>query len=549
MQIQIRFNEEGALRNQRFAFTDRFTLVAELLQNARRAGATTIRVDHDPAAQSLVVEDDGCGLDDFQKLLTFNESGWDAATRDAEQPFGVGFSKCLYAARRCIVTSGLRSVDIDTAAALAKAPIDVHAVAPDLAVFGTRVELHGVHLPELPLRIEGLCQGFAVPVVFNGRPLARDLAESRLAMRQTAIGQVHLAGLDDGHFGRDSIVFLQGLCVLRPAYFTAERLNVVHLDPRQFVARLPDRDKLIDEDLQRQRIDAELKACWRSALQEAKARLAPQRFVELYYPAMRGWQQLDLLNDLDVLPASLCAAVVGYPVQRPYGSRDYLDAVTTAPMRGEIESGAVQLVALDPVGDDNGAHWMLARHKGYLVFDWLGLHNEHWARRHVRFLEHEGVQVEAVSEQIRTELEGRWVWPTVILCESVHLRIGDDEVAVENEGIAYEGVLYIPKGERSGEPVRQLSSFTDEHDQFLDADCDADCESLVDLIDRLRGVDPLQTLDSLLQGVKLGKYPILHGRTFRLTVGTGNAPGHSIALVDAAGKQAPRGPGGGRAGS
>jgi hypothetical protein len=42
MQIQVRINEEGALRNQRYAFTDRFTLVSELLQNARRAGAMRI---------------------------------------------------------------------------------------------------------------------------------------------------------------------------------------------------------------------------------------------------------------------------------------------------------------------------------------------------------------------------------------------------------------------------------------------------------------------------------------------------------------------------
>ena len=40
MKIQVRINEEGALRNQRYAFTDRFTLVSELLQNARRAAAT-----------------------------------------------------------------------------------------------------------------------------------------------------------------------------------------------------------------------------------------------------------------------------------------------------------------------------------------------------------------------------------------------------------------------------------------------------------------------------------------------------------------------------
>ena len=43
MHIQVRINEEGTLRNQRYAFTDRFTLVTELLQNARRAGVPARR--------------------------------------------------------------------------------------------------------------------------------------------------------------------------------------------------------------------------------------------------------------------------------------------------------------------------------------------------------------------------------------------------------------------------------------------------------------------------------------------------------------------------
>ena len=34
MKIQVRINEEGALRNQRHAFSSRYTLVTELLQNA-----------------------------------------------------------------------------------------------------------------------------------------------------------------------------------------------------------------------------------------------------------------------------------------------------------------------------------------------------------------------------------------------------------------------------------------------------------------------------------------------------------------------------------
>ncbi|WP_428422700.1 ATP-binding protein [Methylibium sp.] len=547
MQIQVRINEEGALRNQRFAFTDRFTLVSELLQNARRAGATCIEIHYDAATQVLQVNDDGCGLTDFQKLLSFHESGWDAATCAEEHPFGVGFSKCLYASTRCIVTSGRQRVDIDTAAALAKSSIEVEQTTDADAVTGTRIELHGVGLPDLGARVETLCLGFAVEVLFNGQPLARRFAQERMAMTPSAMGMVHLAGTSDGQTSSDTMVFLQGFCVLKPTCCNLERVNVVHLDSRQFMARLPDRDKLIDEDVQRQRIDAELKSCWRATLEVAKTQLSPERFVDTYYAAMRAWGYLDLMNDLDVLPAWLCDAIAGYPIQDDSGQREYAQPVASAPTRADIESGAATLVALDWVNDENAPRWMMARAKGWLVFDWIGLHADHWVRRHVRFLENELAEVEAVSEQLRTVLEGRWVWPNVILCEAVRVRIGDDVAEITDAGLCHDGAMYIPAGEGSGEPVRQLSSFTDEHDQFLDFDMDADRDALADLIRHLRAVDPVQTLDSLLQELRLGKYPLLHGKTFQLTVGVGSAPSHSIELLEQAEGTVSNGAGGSHA--
>lgn len=527
MQIQVRINEEGALRNQRYAFTDRFTLVSELLQNARRAGATRIEIDYDVAAQVLRVQDDGCGLDDFRKLLSFHESGWDAATTAEERPFGVGFSKCLYAAKRCIVASHHQRVDIDTAAALAKASIDVEAIAETVA--GTRIELHGVDLPDLGNRIETLCLGFPVPVRFNGKPLVRRFALANLATMPSPMGAVHLAGTRDGKNSYETMVFLQGFCVMKPTYCLLDKVNVVHLDSRQFTARLPDRDKLIDEDVQRKRIDAELKACWRRILEVAKTQLPPDRFVAIYYAAMRGSGQVDMLNDLDVLPAELFDDIVGYPIQDD--SRDYVRQVAVAPTRQAIESGAVQLVSLNWMGDDNAARWMLARAKGYLVVDWIGLHLGHWAQRHVRFLDHEAVRVEPVAVQLRVQLEGRRVWPTVILCEAVRIRVGHDVVEIADQGVCHDDVLYIPADETSGEPVRQVSSFMDENDQFQGSDLDADRDALADLIRRMRSVDPVQTLDSLLQELRLGKYPLLHGKAFQVTVGVGSAPGHSVALL------------------
>lgn len=529
MQIQIRINEEGVLRNQRYAFSDRFTLISELLQNARRAGATQIDVGYDADTKILTVQDDGCGIEDFQKLLSFHESGWDAETQAGEHPFGVGFSKCLYAATRCIVASHRQRVDIDTQAALAKAFIEVETIAEPMV--GTRVELHGVDLPELGSRIKVLCQGFPVIVRFNGEVLPRPLALANLATMDSPMGAVHLAGTRDGKFTYDKMVFLQGFCVMRPTYILsaeADKVNVVHLDSRQFMARLPDRDKLIDEDVQAKRIGAELEDCWRRTLEIAKTQLPPKRFVEIYYGAMRAWGRTDLMNDLDVVPAELFEVVSDYPIQ--CDDRGYVRQLDAAPTRQAIESGEVTLVALSDLDDDNAVPWMVARAKGHVIFEWTGMHHDHWSWKYVRYPEQDTMAVEAISEQGRVQLEGRWIWPTVVLCERVRLRCGTEVVDITDAGVCDGDVIYIPMGETSGRAVRQASSFIDESEQFLSSDLDADWDALADLIRRLRSVDPVQTLDSLLQELKLGKYPLLHGKTFEVTVGVGSAPSHSVAL-------------------
>lgn len=530
MQIQVRINEESALRNQRFAFTDRFTLVSELLQNARRAGATSIAIDHDVETRTLSVRDDGRGIDDFQKLLTFNESGWDEPTCDAENPFGVGFSKCLYAASRCIVRSRCRCADLDTASALARTPIDVIETA-EAPLDGTRIELHGVDLPDLASRIAPLCAGFPVPVCFNGKPLERPHAPEHLALTATPIGGLHLCGTRDGEHSHDTLVYLQGFCVLRPICHRPERVNVLHLDARQFMARLPDRDKLIDEDRQRRRIDATLRAEWRRVLEDAKHALPHEAFVARFYPAPRGWGHLDLLNDIDVLPAAAFDEICGYPYQEGSGDRDYLRTVAIAPARAAIESGSVKLYSIDSLDENNAGRWMFARATGCLLFNLGGLHHEHWVQAHVRYLDDEPVAVEPLGERVRCTLEGLWIWPDVVLCAAVRVRVGGDSVDITDAGVHHDGVLWIPDDEWSGEPVRQASNFTDENEQFLASDLDADRDALADLIRRLRSIDPKDTLDSLLRELKLERYPVLHGRQFRLSVGT-EASGHAVHLAD-----------------
>ncbi len=62
--------------------------VIELLQNARRAGATKVEITNQDGL--VTVRDNGRGIDDFARLLDLGGSGWDQAREASEDPAGVG---------------------------------------------------------------------------------------------------------------------------------------------------------------------------------------------------------------------------------------------------------------------------------------------------------------------------------------------------------------------------------------------------------------------------------------------------------------------------
>lgn len=68
------------------------TVLAEVLQNARRAGASRVDIDllGEEGKATLVVRDDGCGIADMAKLVTFGSSDWDERTDLVENAAGMG---------------------------------------------------------------------------------------------------------------------------------------------------------------------------------------------------------------------------------------------------------------------------------------------------------------------------------------------------------------------------------------------------------------------------------------------------------------------------
>lgn len=82
--------------------------IIEILQNARRAGATEVKINNKEGM--VTVADNGRGIDDFGKLLDLGGSGWDEQLEVGEDPAGVGLF-CL-APREVTIISGDKKVVI-----------------------------------------------------------------------------------------------------------------------------------------------------------------------------------------------------------------------------------------------------------------------------------------------------------------------------------------------------------------------------------------------------------------------------------------------------
>lgn len=92
----------------------------ELLQNARRAGATHVHITNHEGV--VTVHDNGRGIDDFSKLLDLGNSGWDESLESSEDPAGVGLF-CL-APREVRIRSNGKMLTI-TEAGWTGEPVDV----------------------------------------------------------------------------------------------------------------------------------------------------------------------------------------------------------------------------------------------------------------------------------------------------------------------------------------------------------------------------------------------------------------------------------------
>jgi len=119
--MKISVNAEKTIQNFSSVLTDPTKVLSELIQNARRAGATRIDIamtqatDTEPAVFEII--DNGVGITDFTKLFTLSESGW-SADNAPESPFGMGFFSVFYAAEHVTIESCGNRIALQSSSAL-----------------------------------------------------------------------------------------------------------------------------------------------------------------------------------------------------------------------------------------------------------------------------------------------------------------------------------------------------------------------------------------------------------------------------------------------
>lgn len=341
--IKLKINKTNLLSRLGEAFTDNQTVFKELAQNANRSKATKLAIT--TTENSITFADNGTGIGDWQKLLTVAESGWDLETVEKTNAFGIGFLSAIYASERVEVHSNGSKIVFDTKDLLDGKSIDIEA--DELITDGTVIKLVGdFNL----LDLGSLFIGFPIPVFINEAEIKRVDALNDEDFEKTDYGFIKVAGGKYSSRNSEySEFYLQGQKVYSDKRYTYGKVNIIHLDETTFKARLPDRDKLINEAEVIKEVYDAIKATYAQQAIELVERLRDvdvendMGFIKDSFSFVKEWNK-PALNELnyvlgsDFINDESIDLVIGSCDVAEYNSWDYLDGII---FKSELEGKVI----------------------------------------------------------------------------------------------------------------------------------------------------------------------------------------------------------------
>ena len=469
--VAVTLNQSNMLKALKQSFTHSHTFIGELMQNARRANATSVKFLFHEKNATLTVIDDGCGIDSLEKLLAIGESGWNESVVANEHPFGIGFLSALYACKRISLVSKGGKFNMDTDKILS---MEEFSITPmNEAYPGTSITLVGVSIDtgKLVSTLEKLSKGFPIPVELNGHVFERTHAVDSVMSQftDTTVGKVWIKSLHNLNLPAhclDSLeVYLQGLPIYKSGYASISAPNVVHLDSSKFKARLPDRDKLIDEP----DVIYEVKQVLREEIATAFIHLKKTHkdnplFLVGYYELLKEWSLIHLLNDIKAIPTGCLYTFTDYPNCYEENFGYFLSPISTALTQEEVvKRGVVNFY--EDIDDEGALIHTFAMKRDYWVYK-DNLDKGHWIHHDLIILEEPDVELQ--NERFSAFFDGDYIYKTVKFCDAYIITInGQSEIIASHSVYLGDGrEIIVPKNDKTAQVLTQASYFSDGNDNY-----------------------------------------------------------------------------------
>ena len=556
-QVKMTVNTENLLTNTlRKAFAGKTSVVQELAQNARRAGAKKIEFWLDASNKQLTVIDDGSGITDFNQLLTVADSAWHQTTMDIESPFGVGFLSALYSAENISICSKGQKIIAKTDDILCQRQIPIRSCEDDghttIALWGENVSKLVDMLTEHEFdNMKTMFKGFSVPVTVNGIDLKREDAVS--SPDKTFIHQeeastcinMRVSETNGLHVSSSWVAYYQGFKIaswedIQHRWSKSNDDNVVHLSSEHFDAVAPDRTRLVDHKANAKRIDEMVKKAIADAI-DRFAQTDSSMDVEVVLlnslNQLQKHRKVDLLNKIDRLPVEVLRRYdvdgeFDLPILHVNHGHNLvgISNPTSFISRKSVENGDITVFSEEPKEDvDEDFLYETFLWESQQAFYLNGCLNEdHWIYGSLTSPYDEdgeskfSIEVEGGRDPLTAQKDSYCEIP-IKFCDSYSitspcgktLRTNDIPCMHVGSGEGFEGVnVFIPKNGATTDCLMQTNSyFFDDALQTESMDSDRSRFNQWLMMERMAN-DPEALLNKLLENHKA--YPMLDNKTFQV---------------------------------
>jgi hypothetical protein len=524
--MQLTIDESQTIKNISSVFTDSTKVLSELMQNARRAGASAIHFTH--TDNCLTIEDDGCGIVDYQSLFCLSKSGWTGSVVKNDKPFGMGFFSTIFACDTLIIKSNKQSLTVDCSKAKDLKPFDDPISSSSAPAKGTSITLKGFMLDADKIKdtLVSLAKVSRLPVFFNGVELSREYSLDELAKThkvvETPFGNLVLRRDFSNHLR----VYVQDLLVYQSSSYGDEK-NLLFSD--NLPVRMPDRDKLIEENAQVDAINEWLKSYFKNELCHIRNELNNDvDFLDAHFENVMEFFP-EILNDIDYLPS---AAFTHVSLQNKR-DQDYI--LCEHGLSREAAKDALLLASVDECAFSHS----FFTHAGALLLK-RTLPSEHWVREFLineprtedfsvsvtnpEYLRCEGQYYGSVDFIICDEytvthkpsntvlhkpsdvfaLYSESDWDNVII-----------EIDVEGESKVVEFIVTRDVKQIDEDDLLQINSYVGEFEDHLETDLELDTENLNAQVLAAVNKDPLAFLNAMSKSLpshiinKVGDKPLI----------------------------------------